>query len=149
MYVGFDAKKTVGKTTTIVEQLKNKSTLVSNLSEGEVYKYLNVWAGNSGFASSENIENPSICFKVEKSWLQNKSIDQDSITLNRYSKKTWEQQPVNLLKEDSKYLYFTADVPGYSLFAVTGKEMAEETILRSSLNLKHEILKKKPEIQKV
>ena len=119
--VGFDAKKTVGKTTTIVEQLKNKSTLVSNLSEGEVYKYFNVWAGNGGYASSKNIENPVICFKVEKSWLQNKNVDQDSIILNRYSNKTWEQLPVSLSKEDSKYLYFTADVPGYSFFAITGK----------------------------
>ena len=124
VYVGFDAKKTVGKTTTIVEQLKNKSTLVSNLTEGEVYKYFNVWAGNSGFASYENIENPTICFKVEKSWVQNKSIDQDSITLNRYTNKTWEQLPVSLSREDSKYLYFIADVPGFSFFAITGRPCA-------------------------
>jgi PGF-pre-PGF domain-containing protein len=128
VYVGFDAKKTVGKTTTIVEQLKNKSTL--ELSEGEVYRYFNVWVGNSGFATEKNIENPVLCFKVEKSWLQNKSIDQDSITLNRYSNKTWEQLPVSLLKEDSKYLYFTTDVPGYSFFAITGEtdSSSEETV---------------------
>jgi S-layer protein (TIGR01567 family) len=123
---GFDAKKTVGKTTTIVEQLKNKSTLVSNLSEGEVYRYFNVWVGNSGFASSDNIENPTICFKVKKSWIQDKKIDQDSITLNRYSDKKWEQLPVSLSGEDSEYLYFTADVPGYSFFAITGKTIASE-----------------------
>lgn len=122
--VGFDAKKTVGKVTTIVEQLKNKSTLTSNLTEREVYKYFNVWVGNSGFASSENIENPTICFKVEKSWLQNENIDQDSITLNRYTNKTWEQMPVSLSGEDSKYLYFTADVSGFSFFAITGKPCA-------------------------
>lgn len=121
VYVNFDAKKTVGKTTTIVEQLKDKSTLVSNLSEGEVYKYFNVWVGNSGFATSSNIENPAICFKVEKSWLQDENIDQDSITLNSYSNKTWEEIPVSLLKDDSRYLYFTADVSGYSFFAITGK----------------------------
>jgi len=56
--------------------------------------------------------------------LQNKSIDQDSITLNRYRNKTWEQLPVSLLKEDSEYLYFTADVPGYSFFAIIGKACA-------------------------
>jgi len=121
VYVGFDSKKTVGKTTTTVEQLKSKSTLVSSLSEGEVYRYFNVWVGNSGFATSKNIDNPTICFKVEKSWVQDKKIDQDSIALNRYSDKKWEQLPVSLLKEDSKYLYFTADVPGYSFFAITGK----------------------------
>jgi S-layer protein (TIGR01567 family) len=141
VYVGFDAKKTVGKTTTIVEQLKNKSTLTSKLTDGEVYKYFNVWVGNSGFAGSENIENPVICFKVQKSWLQENNIDQGSVTLNRYSNKTWEQLPASLLKEDSKYLYFTADVPGYTFFAITGEEIAKETITE----IRHESQIQNPE----
>ncbi|HII81172.1 MAG TPA: PGF-pre-PGF domain-containing protein, partial [Methanosarcina sp.] len=45
-----------GKTTTIVEELKNKSTLVSGLPSGEVYKFINIWVGNSGYATSKNIE---------------------------------------------------------------------------------------------
>ncbi|AKB78749.1 cell surface protein [Methanosarcina horonobensis HB-1 = JCM 15518] len=124
--VGFDAKKTVGKTTTIVEQLKNKSTLVSNLSDGVVYKYFNVWVGNSGFATSANIENPALCFKVEKAWIKDKNIDKDSITLNRYSNKTWEKLPASLSGEDNKYLYFKSSVPGYSFFAITGKMTSNE-----------------------
>ncbi|AKB47033.1 Cell surface protein [Methanosarcina sp. Kolksee] len=120
-YVSFDAKKTAGKITTIAEQLKAKSTLVSVLDSGEVYKYFNLWVGNSGFATEKNIENPVVCFKVEKSWLQDKKIDQSSITLNRYNDKKWSQLPVKLLKEDSKYLYFTAETPGFSFFAITGK----------------------------
>jgi PGF-pre-PGF domain-containing protein len=121
VYVGFDAIKNVGKTTTIVEQLKNKSALVSELPEGEVYKSFNVWVGNSGYATSKNIENPVICFKVEKAWIQDKKIDQASVTLNRYSDKAWEQLPVNLSWEDDKFLYFTTEVPGFSSFAITGK----------------------------
>jgi PGF-pre-PGF domain-containing protein len=121
VYVGFDAKKTAGKITTIAEQLKNKSSLVSGIPEGEVYKYFNIWVGNSGFASSKNIENPVIGFKVEKSWLQNNSVDPASITLNRYDDDKWEQFQVNMLGEDAKYLYFRSDVSGYSSFAITGK----------------------------
>jgi PGF-pre-PGF domain-containing protein len=128
VYVGFDAKKTVGKTTTIVEQLKNKSTLTSNLTDGKVYRYFNVWVGNSGFASSENIENPTICFKVQKSWMQENNIDKDSVTLNRYSNKTWEQLPASLPVEDDKYLYLTYNVSGYSFFAITGQATAKENI---------------------
>ncbi|WP_164888579.1 NosD domain-containing protein, partial [Methanosarcina sp. MSH10X1] len=90
-YVSFDAKKTAGKTTTIAEQLKAKSTLTSNLSSGEVYKYFNLWVGNAGFATEKNIENPVVCFKVEKSWLEDKDIDRNSIILNRYSDKKWSQ----------------------------------------------------------
>ncbi|MGA9187251.1 MAG: PGF-pre-PGF domain-containing protein, partial [Methanosarcina sp.] len=107
VYVSFDSKKTFGKTTTIAEQLKGKSTLVSGLPSGEVYKSFNVWVGNGGVATSKNIENPVICFKVGKAWIKDKKINQDSITLNRYSDKKWEQFPVNLSGEDNKYLYFT------------------------------------------
>ncbi len=121
VYVTFDSKKTFGKTTTIAEMLKNKSSLVSELPEGEVYKSFNVWVGNGGIASKENIENPVLCFKVEKSWLQDKSIDPASITLNWYNDKKWEKIPVNMSGEDEYYLYFTANVSGFSSFAVTGK----------------------------
>ncbi|HWQ44882.1 MAG TPA: PGF-pre-PGF domain-containing protein, partial [Methanosarcina barkeri] len=129
VYVSFDSKKTFGKTTTIAEQLKGKSTLVSGLPSGEVYKSFNVWVGNGGVATSKNIENPVVCFKVQKAWIKDKKINQDSITLNRYSDKKWEQFPVNLSGEDNKYLYFTAKTSGFSSFAITGtaKTSSKET----------------------
>ena len=135
VYVTFDSKKTAGKTTAIAEQLKEKSTLVSELNSsekssekpGEIYRYFNLWVGNAGFATSKNIENPVICFKVEKTWLQDKNIDKASIKLNRYDDKKWSQLPVKQLKEDNKYLYFTAETPGFSFFAITGKAVEKET----------------------
>jgi len=69
-----------------------------------------------------------VCFKVEKSWLQDKKIDKSSITLNRYSDKKWSQLPVKVLKEDSKYLYFTAETTGFSFFAITGKAVEKEKV---------------------
>ncbi len=120
VYVSFDAKKTLGKTTTIAEMLKEKSALVSELPSGDVYKSFNVWVGNGGVASSKNIENPVVCFKVEKSWLQNRSVDPASITLNRYIDKKWEQLPVNVSGQDKEYIYFIAETPEFSSFAITG-----------------------------
>ncbi len=129
VYVSFDAKKTFGKTTTIAEQLKGKSSLVSILYSGEIYKYFNLWIGNGGIATSKNIANPVVCFKVEKAWIKDKKIDQDSIILNMYSDKKWEQFPVNLSGEDNKFLYFTAKTSGFSLFAITGTEkLSEENV---------------------
>ncbi|MGB9940207.1 PGF-pre-PGF domain-containing protein [Methanosarcina sp.] len=121
VYVSFDAKKNLGKTTTIAEMLKGKSALVSELPNGEVYKSFNIWVGNGGIASSKNIENLTVCFKVEKSWIEDKKIDPASIILNRYSEEKWEQLPVNLSEEDDKFLYFTAKTPEFSSFAITGK----------------------------
>ncbi len=131
VYITFNSKKTAGKTTTIVEILKGKSTLVSQLPSGEVYKSLNIWVGNSGFATPNNIENSVVCFKVEKSWMQDKGINLSLITLNRYSDKKWNQLPTSLLSEDSKYLYFTAQTPGFSPFAITGNTIAKETVTKT------------------
>lgn len=128
VYVGFDAKKTVGKTTTIVEMLKNKSVLVSALPSDEVYKSFNLWVGNGGYGNSTNIENPVVCFKVEKFWIENKNIDKASITLNRYSDTKWDPLSTSLSGEDDTYLYFIAETPGFSPFVVTGKT-AEKEIL--------------------
>ena len=126
--VAFDSKKTVGKTTTIVEMLKNKSTLTPDVPKDEVYSYLNIWVGNGGYGTEKNIENAVVCFKVEKSWIQDKKIDKSSIILNRYSDKKWNQLPTSLLSEDDKYLYFTAQTPGFSPFAITGKTIAKEAV---------------------
>jgi PGF-pre-PGF domain-containing protein len=128
VYVSFDSKKTAGKTTAIAEMLKGKSTLVSGLPSAEVYKFLNIWVGNSGFATPTNIENAIVNFKVEKSWIQDKRIEQSSITLNRYNDKKWDQLPTSLLSEDNKYLYFTARTLGFSPFAITGKVVAKQAV---------------------
>ncbi|WP_292387773.1 PGF-pre-PGF domain-containing protein [Methanosarcina sp. UBA5] len=129
VYLSFDSKKTVGKTTTIVEMLKNKSTLTPDAPEGEVYDYLNIWVGNGGYGTDKNIENAIVCFKVEKSWIRNKGIDQASITLNRYNEKKWNKLPATLFREDNKYIYFTAEPPGFSPFAITGKPTAKENVV--------------------
>lgn len=128
VYVSFDSKKTVGKTITIVEMLKGKSTLVSGLPSNEVYKFVNTWVGNSGFATPKNIENAVLCFKVEKSWVQDKEINKSTITLNWYSDNKWNQLPTILSSEDDKYLYLTARTSGFSYFTITGKRTATETI---------------------
>ena len=124
--ISFDSKKTAGRTTAIVEMLKNKSTLTPATPDGEVCDYLNIWVGNGGYGTDKSIENAVICFKVEKSRIEGKSIDQSSITLNRYADKKWNKLPSTLLREDDRYLYFTARTPGFSPFAITGQP-AEKT----------------------
>lgn len=122
VYISFDSKKTAGKTTTIVEMLRNRSALTPDSPEGEVYNYLNIWAGNGGYGNDENnLENAVVCFRVEKSWIEDQNINQNSIILNRYSDKEWNELPTTLQREDEKYLYFTAKTPGFSQFAITGK----------------------------
>ena len=132
VYVTFDAKKTVGKTTAIAEMLKEKSTLVSETPSDEVYRYFNLWVGNGGYGTSKNIENPVICFKVNKTWIDDSNINKTSIALNRYNAGKWEPLPLNLSEEDDGYLYFTAQTPEFSFFAITGISEPEEVSVNNS-----------------
>jgi PGF-pre-PGF domain-containing protein len=132
--ITFRSTKTVGKTTTIVEELKNKSSLVSKLPEGIVYKSFNIWVGNGGYGNSKNIESSSVNFKVNTSWVNENNINKSSILLDWYDdeKKEWIELPVNLTGEDDQFLHFTANVPGYSSFAITGtKDEGEITAERA------------------
>ncbi|MPM83741.1 hypothetical protein SDC9_130810 [bioreactor metagenome] len=105
--------------------LKNKSVLVSDLPSDDIYKFFNIWVGNGGYGSSDYIGNQTVCFKVEKDWIQNEKIEQSSITLNRYNDTEWNPLLTNLSGEDDKYLYFIARTPGFSPFAITGRVTKE------------------------
>ncbi|MGB9928933.1 MAG: PGF-pre-PGF domain-containing protein [Methanosarcina sp.] len=127
--LNFDSKKTVGKTTAIVEMLKSKSTLTPEAPEGEIYNYVNIWVGKGGYGTEKDVGNAAICFKVEKAWIEDKDIDRASIILNRYRNKEWNALPTSLLTEDEKYLYLTAETPGFSPFAITGSITEEEKVI--------------------
>ncbi|HII00197.1 TPA: PGF-pre-PGF domain-containing protein, partial [Methanosarcinaceae archaeon] len=118
-YVEFDAKKSVGKTTTIIEELKGKSTLTPNEPEGKVYKYLNIWVGNGGFANSENIEGAVVGFRVSRAWAMENNVDADSIILQHFSENRWNLLPTTRIGEDEEYIYFEAETPSFSPFAIT------------------------------
>ncbi|AAM05149.1 PGF-pre-PGF domain-containing protein [Methanosarcina acetivorans] len=125
-YVEFDAKKTLGKITTIIEMLKERSTLTSDTPDGEVYKYLNIWVGNEGVATPENIENAVIGFRVDKTWVMENGIDVNSIVLAHFDGEEWKPLLTKKVKEDVENLYLEAETTGFSHFAVTG-EKANET----------------------
>lgn len=126
--IEFDPKKNFGKTTTIVEMLKNTSSIVEEPAPGTVYKNLNIWVGNSGFSSSDNLENARINFRVNGTWLSENRISETTMTLYRYSDDTWNALPTNLTGEDQNYFYFSSETPGFSPFAIAGPEKDTQVI---------------------
>ncbi|KKG24199.1 hypothetical protein EO98_06345, partial [Methanosarcina sp. 2.H.T.1A.6] len=130
-YVEFNAKKTAGKITTIIEELKGKSPLTPTEPEGEVYKHLNIWVGNGGFANSNNIENAIVGFRVSKEWITENHINMDAITLQHFNGDQWDSLKTDKVDEDDEYLYFEAETPGFSPFAITASknvlEIGEKT----------------------
>jgi PGF-pre-PGF domain-containing protein len=121
--VEFDAMRTLGKTTTTIEQLKERSVLAPADPAGKVYKYLNIWVGNSGIATSENIENATVKFVINKAEIEMNETEEPTIVLQRYEQGIW--SPLNTIKteEDEQYICYQANTPGFSTFAITSDEI--------------------------
>ena len=84
-----------------------------------VYYYFEISTVN---ITESNIENTTIEFTVNNSWIAGNNIDPDSITLNRYTTK-WTALPTSRKSNDGTYAYYFAETPGFSLFAITGVEL--------------------------
>jgi PGF-pre-PGF domain-containing protein len=116
-YVEFDAKKSLGKVTTIVEMLKGQSKLVSSLPDGTIYKNVNIWVGSGGIANSDNLGNAVIGFRVEKSWLDKCGGDVSSLALWNYDK-TWCKLETKKIGEDNTYVFYEAKTSGFGCFTI-------------------------------
>ena len=135
--ISFIALKNSGVVSSSVEVLNGISSLVQGPPPGEVYKYMNIWVGDTGFATPDNIKNAIVSFKVEKSWISNNDIKESLISLYRYNDNEWNKLETRKVKEDDDFVYFEAETPGFSPFAITGVRQnqplqADENLLYST-----------------
>ncbi|MFH1786150.1 MAG: PGF-pre-PGF domain-containing protein [archaeon] len=86
---------------------------------GTVYKYLELTKN----IEDAQIERAEIDFKVEASWIEENSIDPDFVSLSRHTAAGWEALPTEKTKDDGGYLYFRAETPGFSIFAITCRNL--------------------------
>ncbi|AFV22628.1 hypothetical protein Mpsy_0417 [Methanolobus psychrophilus R15] len=130
--IQFDALKNSGKIQAIVEVLKGRSSFAKTDAPGKVYQQMNIWVGSVGFVSPENVENLSINFKVEKSWLEENKINVDLVKLYRYADDSWDAVPTTPVREDDRYMYFESHTPGFSPFAISS-ETSDNDVIDTSL----------------
>ncbi|MCD4821527.1 MAG: PGF-pre-PGF domain-containing protein [Methanococcoides sp.] len=138
-YINFSALRNYGRVSTTIEVLKNRSAMVDESAPGVVYSNLNIWVGRVGFATEDNIADPVIGFSVAKAWVTENGIDENSIALYRHSEGKWNALNTMKVGEDDSYIYFEAETPGFSPFAITGQKskMVEE--------VPEEVLEEEPE----
>lgn len=84
-----------------------------------VYSYFIFEAEN---ISEEDISNLTIGFRVRRSWVQQNNINPSKVGLNRYSAGGWQQLVTRKIDEDAVYIYYSAESPDFSTFAITGEE---------------------------
>ncbi len=121
--IGFKALKNSGEITTTVEVLNNRSKLVDSDPQGNVYSYVNVWVGKSGFATDDNIEDGWVKFHVNESWMQKMCLSPTDVKLQRYDGYDWEELPTIPINSSTDNTY-TAQTSGFSSFAITGEQTA-------------------------
>ena len=120
--INFTGMRTSGIIPARVEMLNDTSSLVNYAPLDMVYKNLNIWVGNLGWANPENIANATVDFKIEKLWVTRNNINESSIRMNRYEDGKWNILVTSLIGQDTRYLYFKSEIPGFSNFVVTGKQ---------------------------
>ncbi|NPE30589.1 PGF-pre-PGF domain-containing protein [Methanococcoides sp. SA1] len=126
-YIKFTALKNYGEVSTTIEVLKDKSAMVDERAPGLVYRNLNIWVGKVGFATEDNIAHPLIGFSVSKAWLTENEINEDAIALYRHSEGKWNNLNTIKIGEDDSYIYFEAETPGFSPFAITADTEEDDT----------------------
>ncbi|MBI4018606.1 MAG: PGF-pre-PGF domain-containing protein [Candidatus Aenigmarchaeota archaeon] len=88
---------------------------------GNVYHYISISKNN---LSDENINAAKLEFRVEKSWITGNKIDENTISLQRYTTQ-WDKMATEKLSDDGTYVYYRATLPGFSVFAISGEKTAE------------------------
>lgn len=74
----------------------------------------------------EDVSSVTLGFRVEKARLDDAGADPGSVTVYRYEEDGWASYDTRQVDEDADAYYFTADVPGFSQFAVGAEPAATE-----------------------
>lgn len=91
-----------------------------------VYVYLDLKLTADGAYITENaIKSLQFKFKVKKTWIAENNIDTKTVQLTRYHNRTWQNLTTHLIGEDDVYVYYEADTPGCSTFAIVGSQVTE------------------------
>jgi len=107
-----------------VTKLEGKPATIVHEIEGKAYKYIEINAEN---INETHIDKVKIQFEVNKSWINDNSIDPDTVALNRYRVNAWERLQTRKTSEDNYFVYYEAETPGFSTFAISGEIKAEAT----------------------
>lgn len=114
--------KNSGEITSTIEVLNERSKLVHSDPDGRVYRYLNIWVGKAGFATSDSIRDARIRFKVNNSWIEEMGVSPAEVSLQRYNGSSWEVLPTTFEGNIGSYTIFEASTPGFSPFAITAEK---------------------------
>ncbi|VVB50578.1 Uncharacterised protein [uncultured archaeon] len=121
MFVNITGNTSMDIITALAQVLKGTSTLVKTPPEGLVYKNVNIWVGTPGFATSRNIKEASIKFRVENSWMSANNVTSSDIVFVKWNGNSWIELETNVLSKDDTNTFFEGKTITFSPFAIIAK----------------------------
>lgn len=89
---------------------------------GNVYKFIEITTEN---LTDEKVQQGTVVFKVEKSWLTSNSYDASTVRLHRYAGGQWTPLITAKTGEESGNYVYTAQTPAFSTFAITASTASQ------------------------
>jgi PGF-pre-PGF domain-containing protein len=87
--------------------------------EQDVVQYIEISTEN---ITDSDISSGTITFQVKKTWLSDNGFAEDEITLLRYTN-GWDPLATKKDGEDATNVYYLADTPGFSVFAIVASKI--------------------------
>jgi PGF-pre-PGF domain-containing protein len=84
--------------------------------------------------TSKDIQLGYITFKVEKEWIEQYTLNKWGVFLERYDPEItrWVVLPTKIVKEDERYVYYSAVTSHFSLFDITGSQTVTTPIFKAA-----------------
>ncbi|MBZ0176940.1 PGF-pre-PGF domain-containing protein [Candidatus Methanoperedens sp. BLZ2] len=135
MFVNITGNTTMDIITTLTEVLNGTSTLVKTPPKGLVYKNINIRVGTPGFATSRNIKEALIKFRVENSWMSANNVTSSDIVLVKWNGNSWIELETNVLSKDDTDTFFEGKTITFSPFAIIAKISEARPIANADSNV--------------
>jgi len=96
------------------------ASITSNPPAGEIYKYVDVFVGTSGW-SKDKFSSSVINFQIPASWFEENNIDPASVTLCRHNNGEWQSLRTTLTGQAGGFYKYSSPTPGFSTFMILGQ----------------------------
>ncbi|NIA12104.1 MAG: PGF-pre-PGF domain-containing protein [Nitrospiraceae bacterium] len=116
--ISMEADRNISGVNVMVEEVDKPTEIPAP--RGMVYDYLSITATN---LTDVNVT-AKVEFKVNKSRIVDENVDETTIKLNRYDG-SWTALPTYKINEDNVSVYFEAETPGFSVFAISGEKKVD------------------------
>lgn len=120
--VRFKAEKTVYN---VIGNVKKIEKVPVELVNRKIHNYLEI--SLTGGIKGEDVKESKIFFKVAKKWLEDNTLAKEKVALYRYADNKWAALITKITQEDETMIYYAAETPGFSYFAIAEAEVAAET----------------------